>query len=79
MKQLGREADHFGCLVCVCVYSVFVLSSVYVEALRQADHSSKESYRLKNDHETEKQMSWPKGAVKPVKKVIYLISLQNTG
>jgi hypothetical protein len=32
--------------VCVCVYSVFVLSSVYVAALRRTDHSFKESYRL---------------------------------
>jgi hypothetical protein len=30
-----------GCLVCVCVYTVFVLSYIYVEALRRADHSSK--------------------------------------
>jgi hypothetical protein len=30
-------------LVCVCVYSVFVLSCVWVAALRWADHSSKES------------------------------------
>jgi hypothetical protein len=29
----------------ICVYSVFVLSCV-VEDLLQADHSSKESYRL---------------------------------
>jgi hypothetical protein len=35
-----------GMDVCVCVYSVFVLSCVQVEALRRADHSSKESYRL---------------------------------
>jgi hypothetical protein len=40
----------------VCVYSVFVLSCVYVEALRRADHSSKESYRLcKKDYETEEE------------------------
>jgi hypothetical protein len=32
--------------VCVCVYSVFMLSCVYVAALRRADHSSKESNRL---------------------------------
>jgi hypothetical protein len=33
--------------VCVCVrLSVFVLSCIYVEALRRADHSSKESYQL---------------------------------
>jgi hypothetical protein len=30
----------------VCVYSVFVLLCVEVEALRQADSPSKESYRL---------------------------------
>jgi hypothetical protein len=42
--------------VCVCVYSVFVLSFVYVAALRRADHSSKESYRLcKKDYETEEE------------------------
>jgi hypothetical protein len=46
-----------GCLVCVCVcvcararvYSVFVLSCIWVEVLRRADHSSKESYRLCTD------------------------------
>jgi hypothetical protein len=37
----------------VCVYVVFVLSCVYVAALRRADHSSKEAYRLcKNYYET---------------------------
>jgi hypothetical protein len=42
--------------VCVCVYSVFVLSCVYVAALWRADHSSKESYRLcKEDYETEEE------------------------
>jgi hypothetical protein len=42
--------------VCVCVYSVFVLSFVYVAALRQADHSSKKSYSLcKNDYEIEEE------------------------
>jgi hypothetical protein len=35
-----------GCFVYVCIYSVLVLSSVYVEALRRADHSSRESYPL---------------------------------
>jgi hypothetical protein len=33
----------------VCVYSLFVLFCVSVEALEQADHSSKESHRLYND------------------------------
>jgi hypothetical protein len=38
-----------------CVrFSVFVLSYIYVEALRRADHPYKESYRLQNDQETEK-------------------------
>jgi hypothetical protein len=45
-----------GMDVCVCVYSVFVLSCVQVAALRRADHSSKESYRLcKKDVETEEE------------------------
>jgi hypothetical protein len=35
-----------GIDVCVCVHSVFVLSSVYVAALRRADLLSKYSYRL---------------------------------
>jgi hypothetical protein len=43
-----------GMYVCVSVYSVFVLSCVQVAALRRADHSSKESYRLcKKDCEIE--------------------------
>jgi hypothetical protein len=33
--------------VCVCVYSVFVLSCVCVAALRRPDHSSKEIYRMR--------------------------------
>jgi hypothetical protein len=35
-----------GMDVCVCVYSVFVLSCVQAAALRRVDHLSKESYRL---------------------------------
>jgi hypothetical protein len=35
-----------GMDVCLCVYSVFVLSCVEVAAMRGADHSPKESYRL---------------------------------
>jgi hypothetical protein len=43
-----------GMDICVCVYSVFVLFRVQVAALRRADHSSRESYRLcKEDYETE--------------------------
>jgi hypothetical protein len=35
-----------GCLVCVCVYSVFMLSCVQEATLMRVDHSSTESYRL---------------------------------
>jgi hypothetical protein len=52
LRSLGRWDRGFeshpghGCFVCVCVYSVFVLPRVSVAALRRADHSSKEYYRL---------------------------------
>jgi hypothetical protein len=40
----------------VCVYSVFVLSCIYVAALRRAAHSVKESCRLsKKEYETEEE------------------------
>jgi hypothetical protein len=39
----------------VCVYSVFVLSYIQVEALRRADHSPKSPTVCKNDHEIEKE------------------------
>jgi hypothetical protein len=43
-----------GMDICVCVYYLFVLFCVQVAVLRRADHSSKESYRLrKKDYETE--------------------------
>jgi hypothetical protein len=43
-----------GVGVCLCFYSVFVLSCVLVAALQCADHLSKESCRLcKKDYETE--------------------------
>jgi hypothetical protein len=35
-----------GYLVCVCVFSVFMLSCVYVAAFRRTYQTSKESYRL---------------------------------
>jgi hypothetical protein len=35
-----------GMDICVCVYSVFMLSCVQVAALRRADCPSKEFYRL---------------------------------
>jgi hypothetical protein len=47
-----------GMDVCVYVYSVFVLSCVWVAALERAHHSSKESYYLcKKDYETEEETS----------------------
>jgi hypothetical protein len=50
-----------GMNVCVCVYSVFVLS------LRRADHSSKESYRLcKKHYETEEESRVQQRAVEPL-------------
>jgi hypothetical protein len=44
-----------ACLFCVCALLC------YVEALRRADHSSKESYRLWINHETEKAARAHKG------------------
>jgi hypothetical protein len=56
-----------GMDVCVCVYSVFVLSCVQVAALRHADHSSKESYRLcKKHYETEEEARAQQMAVEPL-------------
>jgi hypothetical protein len=51
----------------VCVYSVFVLSCVEVAAMRRADHSSKESYRVcKKDYETEEEATAQQRAVEPL-------------
>jgi hypothetical protein len=45
-----------------CAFILFVLSCVQVAALRRADHSSKESYRLyKKDYETEEEAGPNKG------------------
>jgi hypothetical protein len=49
----------------VCVYSVFVLSCVYVVALRRANTPSKESYRLCKNEETEKAAKAQQRAVEP--------------
>jgi hypothetical protein len=50
--------------VCVWVYFVLVLSC---EALRRADHLSKESYRLcKKDYETEEEARAQQRAVEPL-------------
>jgi hypothetical protein len=52
LLSLGRwdcgfeSHSRHGCLVCVWVYSVFILFCVLIEALRRADRSSKESCRL---------------------------------
>jgi hypothetical protein len=54
-----------GMDVCVCVYSVFMLSCV--AALRRADPPSKESYRLcKNGYETEKEVMAQQRTVEPL-------------
>jgi hypothetical protein len=51
----------------VCVYSVFLLSCVHVAALRRADDSSKETYRLcKNDYEIEGEATAQQRAVEPL-------------
>jgi hypothetical protein len=56
-----------GMDVCVCVYSVFVLSCVQVAALRLADHSSIESFCLrKKDYETEEEARAQQRAVEPL-------------
>jgi hypothetical protein len=55
-----------GMDVCVCVYSVFVLSYAYVAVLRLTDPPSKESYRLrKKDYETEEEVRAQHRALEP--------------
>jgi hypothetical protein len=58
-------------VVCVRVYSVFVLPSVQAEAFRRADHSSKDSYCLcvKKKRKKNKKLKRPgpnKRAVEPL-------------
>jgi hypothetical protein len=62
---VGSNPTEGGCL---CVYSVFVLSCVYVAVLQRVDHSSKESYRLckKKDYEIEEEASAQQRAVEPL-------------
>jgi hypothetical protein len=51
----------------VCVYSAFMLSSVYVAALRRTDPPSKESYRLcKKDYGIEEEARPQQRAVEPL-------------
>jgi hypothetical protein len=50
----------------LCVFSVFMLFCVHVAALRRADHSSKESYRLcKKDYDTEEEARAQRRAEEP--------------
>jgi hypothetical protein len=54
----GFESHSRHECVCVCAraFILFVLSCMQVAALRRADHSSTESYRLcKKDYETEEE------------------------
>jgi hypothetical protein len=56
-----------GMDICMCVYSVFVLSCVYVAVLWRAYPPSKESYRLcKNYYEIEEETSAQLRAVIPL-------------
>jgi hypothetical protein len=56
-----------GMDVWVCVYSVFLLSCVWIAALWRADHSSKESYWLcKKDYEIQDEARAQQRAVEPL-------------
>jgi hypothetical protein len=56
-----------GMDVCVCVHSVSVLSCVWMAALRRADLSPRESYRLcKKDYETEEEARAQQRALEPL-------------
>jgi hypothetical protein len=73
MSSLARDAGIVGSNptqgmdVCVCVYSVFALSCMWVTDLQRANHSSKDSYRLcKKDYETEEEVLAQRRAVQPL-------------
>jgi hypothetical protein len=56
-----------GMDVCACFYSVFVLFCVQVAALRRADQSYKESYRLfKKHYEIEEEARTQQRALEPL-------------
>jgi hypothetical protein len=63
----GFESHSKGMGVCIVrAHSGFVLSCTQVAALRRADPSSKESYRLcKEDCESEEEASAQQTAVEP--------------
>jgi hypothetical protein len=63
-RTLGSYLTQVMDVCIVCVYSVLVLSCVQVAALRRADPSSKESYRL-CDQETEKAAKVQQISVEP--------------
>jgi hypothetical protein len=59
--------SHSKAWMFVCAFTLCLLPCVYVAALRRADHSSKESYRLrKNDYGTEEEARAQQGAVEPL-------------
>jgi hypothetical protein len=54
-------------MIFVCAFILFVLSCVYVAALRRTVHSSRESYRLfKKDYETKEEARAQQRAVEPL-------------
>jgi hypothetical protein len=63
---VGSNPNSGTVVWCVCVFILFVMSCVSVEALRRGHHSSKESYRLQIDQELEKRPR-PTRAVEPLK------------
>jgi hypothetical protein len=59
-----------------CVYSVFVLSGMYVATLRRADHLSKESYHLSKKHyKTEKEARTQQSVVEPLMMMMMMVMI----
>jgi hypothetical protein len=58
---------------CLCFYSVFVLSCVQVAALQQADHSSKEFYRLCKRSRKLKNCQVPRKGCRAIDSKIFFI------
>jgi hypothetical protein len=61
LEHWDRWFESYSRHGCLCVFILFVLFCVYVEALWRADPPSKESYRLCVDQETEKAAKVHKG------------------